>query len=92
MRQIASGTILNPMEPSPPAPPDPVPEYLTRQEAADLLRVDVQTIDRLARSGRLMRYRVDTGSPRSRTLFRTDEVRGLVKAEPPHTDPRTAEQ
>lgn len=81
MRQEAPGTTLGRMEPSPTTPPDPVPEFLTRQEAADLLRVDVQTIDRLARSGRLPRYRVDTGAPRSRTLFRADEVRGMVKAE-----------
>jgi excisionase family DNA binding protein len=57
------------------------PEYLTRQEAADLLRVDVQTIDRLARSGRLTRYRIATGDQRSRTRYRADEVRGLIRPE-----------
>lgn len=80
-RQEASGTIIGRMETSPTTPPEQGPEYLTRQEAADLLRVDVQTIDRLARNGRLTRYRVDTGASRSRTLFRADEVRGLVKPE-----------
>lgn len=50
------------------------PEYLTRQEAADLLRVDVQTIDRYAKGGRLTRYRVGR-----RTLFRSVQVRALVE-------------
>lgn len=66
---------------NPPQGPDSGPEYLTRQEAADLLRVDVQTIDRLARSGRLTRYHIATGGQRARTRFRTDEVRGLIKRE-----------
>lgn len=51
------------------------PEYLTRQEAADLLRVDVQTIDRYANAGRLTRLRV---GPR-RTLFRSAQVRALIE-------------
>jgi len=57
------------------------PEFLTRQEAADLLRVDVQTIDRLARNGRLTRYRIQTGEQRARTRYRADEVRGLIEPE-----------
>jgi excisionase family DNA binding protein len=75
----ASSAIISGM--TPPPPPDPGSEYLTRQEAADLLRVRVLTIDRLARSGKLTRYRVATGETRGRTLFRADEVRGLIQRE-----------
>lgn len=58
------------------------PEYLTRAEAADLLRVDVQTVDRLARKGRLTRYRAPSGGDkgtRGRTLYRADEVRRVIE-------------
>lgn len=59
----------------------PSPEFLTRQEAADLLRVTVQTIDDYAKAGMLtkLRARNPKGAPMRRTLFRTEEVRGLVE-------------
>lgn len=57
------------------------PEFLTRQEAAELLRMDVQTIDRLARKGSLTRYRIQTGEQRARTRYRADQVRGLIQPE-----------
>lgn len=63
--------------------PTPDPEFLTRQEVADLLRVDVQTVDRLARNNRLTRYRLQTGEQRARTRYRTDEVRALIQREEP---------
>lgn len=58
------------------------PEYLTRQEAADLLRVDVQTIDRLARRGKLTRYRAPSSGDKGgkgRTLYRADQVRQVIE-------------
>lgn len=57
------------------------PEYLTRQEAAELLRVTVQTIDNYAKAGMLTRLKVRSpgGTPMRRTLFRADEVRGLIE-------------
>lgn len=64
-----------------PSTPASEPEFLTRQEAAGLLRVDVQTIDRLARSGRLTRYHIQTGEQRARTRYRADEVRALIQPE-----------
>lgn len=66
----------------PPSSDPPQPEYLTRQEAANLLRVDVQTIDRYANTGVLTRHlvRAPAGKLR-RTLFRADEVRGLIQRE-----------
>lgn len=63
------------------ATPSP-PEYLTRQEAAELLRVTVQTIDNYAKAGMLTRLhaRSPKGSRLRRTLFRADEVRGLIES------------
>lgn len=59
----------------------PMPEYLTRQEAAELLRVTVQTIDDYAKAGVLtkLRARGPEGKLMRRVLFRADEVRGLVE-------------
>ena len=60
---------------------NPDREYLTRQEAAELLRVTVQTIDGYAKAGVLTRLRVRSpkGEPMRRTLFRAEEVRGLIE-------------
>lgn len=59
----------------------PTPEFLTRQEAADLLRVTVQTIDDYAKAGMLtkLRARGPGGKPMRRTLFRAEEVRALIE-------------
>lgn len=52
-----------------------VTEYLTRTEAAALLRVSVSTIDRRARAGDLPRHRIAGG----RTVrFRRDDVAALL--------------
>lgn len=36
--------------------PEPLPEYLTKKEAAELLKCSIATIDNYRRSGKLKRY------------------------------------
>jgi excisionase family DNA binding protein len=55
------------------------PRYLTRDETAALLRIGTRTVDRLADEGKLTRHHV--GGRRGRTLFREDQVLGLVQPE-----------
>lgn len=53
-------------------------DYMTKQEAADYLRVSCATIDRYVRQGRLRAYRLSGGSRR----FKAEEVQNLITAEP----------
>lgn len=52
-------------------------EYVTRQEAADLLGVNVRTVDRYADQGRLKRYLRVT-----RIVYKREEVEALNKPVP----------
>jgi excisionase family DNA binding protein len=53
-------------------------DYMTKQEAADYLRVSCATIDRYVRQGHLRAYRISGGSRR----FKAEEVQNLITAEP----------
>ena len=62
-----------PTPPTAPAAPSP---WMTRQEAADYLRVEPRTLDRIVREGKLTRFRMTHGdSPR----FRRAEVMRLIE-------------
>lgn len=61
------------------APPVTQDEWLTRAEAAELLRVNPRTIDRWARRGLLQRHYLGD-SPRL-VRFRAGEVRELARGE-----------
>lgn len=50
-------------------------KWLTREEAAAMLRVHVRTIDRLVREEHLKRYRI---RGMRRAQFRIEDVRALV--------------
>ncbi len=56
---------------------DPVTEYLTRAEAAALLRVSVATLDRHARAARLAKHKLRGG--RAVRYLRTDVLALLTK-------------
>lgn len=51
-------------------------EYMTAQEAADLLHVTRKTVYVWASEGRLKRYRVRDVE---RTLFKSEDVRALIE-------------
>lgn len=53
------------------------PEWCTRHEAAELLRVSVATIDRWVRNGSLTRY----AAPSGRSRFARADLLGLQKRE-----------
>lgn len=50
--------------------------WVTRTEAADMLGVTPQTIDKYAREGRLRRYRSDAGQ----TRYRIEDVEARRRA------------
>lgn len=50
-------------------------KWLTREEAAAMLRVHVRTIDRLVREGHLKRYKI---RGMRRAQFKIEDVRELV--------------
>lgn len=62
------------LSPEPPEPVDQIPQYVTRQRAAELLGCNVRTIDRKIREGRLKRYML---SGRVRLLL--SDVEALIK-------------
>lgn len=62
---------------TPDVPPIPEDDWITRPEAAVILRVSVATIDRYARSGALTRFRTPGGG----TRFGRTEVEGLIRPE-----------
>ena len=53
-----------------------LPTLLTRDEAANLLRIDVRTLDRWVREGRIASIRLTAGSIR----FSADAVAELIAA------------
>ena len=53
-----------------------MPEYLTRREACNLLRLSEQTLDRLLASGRLRRVRVSE----RRVLIPREDVERLLRS------------
>ncbi|MGN8725701.1 helix-turn-helix domain-containing protein [Segatella copri] len=50
---------------------------MTRAEVADLLRVSLTTVDRLAADGKLRRHK-PTGKPQGRVVFSADQVERLI--------------
>ena len=61
---------------NPDEPPTPDEGWITRQEAATILRVSTSTIDRYARLGQLEKYR----TPGRGTRYMRSEVEGLIRA------------
>lgn len=51
--------------------------WMTREEVAEHLRIDVRTVDRWAETGRLTRHRLE--GTRKGTRFRRTEVESLVR-------------
>lgn len=51
--------------------------WLDFAEAVALLGVSARTLERLVSDGRLTVYRLDPSNPRSKRLFRRDEVEAL---------------
>lgn len=56
-------------------------EWLTRQQAADRLKITPRTLSRWVESGRCPVHRTPGGRPR----FRSDEVDALLTSDPPRT-------
>ncbi|MGN8650252.1 helix-turn-helix domain-containing protein [Lactobacillus amylovorus] len=52
-------------------------DWMTRAEVADLLRVSLTTVDRLAADGKLRRHK-PTGKPQGRVVFSADQVERLI--------------
>jgi excisionase family DNA binding protein len=50
------------------------PDWITRSEAAAIIRVSLATIDRYAREGKIRRFRTPGGTPR----YSRAEVIGLI--------------
>jgi excisionase family DNA binding protein len=50
-------------------------DWITRTEAASLIRVSLATIDRYAREGKIRRFRTPGGTPR----YSRAEVIGLIQ-------------
>jgi predicted site-specific integrase-resolvase len=64
------------MTPHPHKANEPVdPDWITRAEAAALIRVSLATIDRYARMGKIRRFRTPGGTPR----YDRAEVIGLTE-------------
>jgi excisionase family DNA binding protein len=57
-----------------------MPDFLSRQDAAEYLRCSVRKIDRLKQSGRLVYTKLD-----GTTLFRKEALQSLLSAPPDWT-------
>lgn len=55
-----------------------LPEWLTRDQAARLLRVTTKTVDRMRADGRLTAYRREDGRAFRPVLVKRDDVRRLL--------------
>lgn len=58
---------------------------LTRQEAADFLRLSVSQLDSLARRGEIRRVKFGEG-PRARVLYRQEDLEAYVIAHLQHAN------
>lgn len=57
--------------------PKPI-HYLTRQEAAEFLRVSVRTLDKLTKQGDIAHYKF--GGANAKVLFRIEDLRAYVES------------
>lgn len=69
---VISETLQNHQPAAPTA--DPLPEFLTRQQAAAFLKCAVASIDNWSRAGLLKKYFISGKTPR----FKRDELRAIL--------------
>ena len=65
--------------------PKPQSPYLTSQDAADLLRLSVRTLERMRVEGNGPRFLKAGNGKRSRVLYRLEDVQNWLEAQAYHS-------